>query len=51
MAVQLDKVSESEHQGKVMFHVVPFDAGAHATQDSNFVLFEFDQWPVVFVKV
>ena len=34
--------------------VVPFDLGAHAAQDSNFILFEFDDKsdlsPVVFVE-
>jgi hypothetical protein len=31
--------------------VIPFEAGAYASQDSNFVFFEFDQLePVVFVE-
>ena len=43
MAAQLDKVLEAERQNKVTFQIVPFDLGAHAAQDSNFILFEFDQ--------
>ncbi len=54
MAAQLDKVLEGVRQGKVTFQVVPFDIGAHAAQDSNFILFEFgenpNQSPVVFVE-
>ncbi len=45
MAVQLDKVLEVERQKRVTFQIVPFDLGAHAAQDSNFILFEFDQKP------
>lgn len=43
MADQLDKVLEVEHQKKMTFQIVPFALGAHAAQDSNFVLFEFDE--------
>ena len=43
MANQLDRVLEVERQKKVTFQIVPFDLGAHAAQDSNFILFEFDQ--------
>jgi transcriptional regulator with XRE-family HTH domain len=43
MAAQLDKILEIERQNKVTFQIVPFDLGAHAAQDSNFILFEFDQ--------
>jgi transcriptional regulator with XRE-family HTH domain len=54
MAAQLDKVLEVERQNKVTFQIVPFDLGAHAAQDSNFILFEFDEKsglsPVVFVE-
>ncbi len=54
MAAQLDKVLEAEHRGKVTVQVVPFDVGAHAAQDSNFILFEFEentnQAPAVFVE-
>ena len=54
MANQLDKVLEVERQNKVTFQIVPFDLGAHAAQDSNFILFEFDEKsglsPVVFVE-
>ena len=54
MAAQLDKILETERQGKVTVQIVPFDVGAHASQDSNFIIFEFgenaDQSPVVFVE-
>ena len=53
MAAQLDKVLQAERRGKVTVQVVSFDCGAHAAQDSNFVLFEFentDQSPVVSVE-
>jgi len=54
MAAQLDKILEAERQHKVTVQIVPFDLGAHAAQDSNFILFEFDEKsglsPVVFVE-
>ena len=54
MAAQLDKILEAEHQHKVNTQIVPFDHGAHAAQDSKFILFEFDEKsdlsPVVFVE-
>jgi len=54
MAAQLDKVLQAEKLGKVTIQVVPFDVGAHAAQDSNFILFDFgesaDLGPVVFVE-
>jgi hypothetical protein len=43
MAAQLDKVLEVERQKKVTFQIVSFELGAHAAQDSNFILFEFEQ--------
>jgi hypothetical protein len=45
MAAQLDKILEAERKNKVTFQIVPFDLGAHAAQDSNFILFEFDKIP------
>lgn len=55
MAAQLDKVlvAVRKGKGKVTVQVVPFDVGAHAAQDSNFVLFDFAEAnlsPVVFVE-
>jgi transcriptional regulator with XRE-family HTH domain len=54
MAAQLDKILENERDGKATVQVIPFDAGAQAVQDSNFVLLEFDEdsnlAPVVFVE-
>ena len=53
MAAQLDRVLEAARQGVVTVQVIPFDA-VHATQDSNFVLLEFDEDsnlpPVVFIE-
>lgn len=54
MAAQLERVLEAERESKVTFQIVPFDIGAHAAQDSNFILFEFATpdglSPVVFVE-
>jgi transcriptional regulator with XRE-family HTH domain len=58
MAAQLAKIPEAEKQGKVTFQVIPFEHDAHVAQDSNFILFEFEQEsertsnlsPVVFVE-
>lgn len=41
MAGQIDKVLDLAEKGKVTVQIVPFDVGAIATQDSNFVLLEF----------
>ena len=45
MAAQLAKVLEAEKRGKVTVQVVPFETGAHVAQDSNFILFEFEEDP------
>ena len=54
MAAQLDKIMQLERDSKATVQVVPFYAGAHAAQDSNFVLLEFadsdEMPPVVFVE-
>jgi transcriptional regulator with XRE-family HTH domain len=51
MADQLDKILELQQAKKATVQVIPFEAGAYASQDSNFVFFEFDQLePVVFVE-
>jgi transcriptional regulator with XRE-family HTH domain len=54
MAAQLAKILEAEKHGKVTVQVVPFEIGAHVAQDSNFILFEFEDnpslSPVVFVE-
>ena len=52
MAAQLDKILDAERKRQATFQVVPFNLGAHAAQDSNFVFFEFDSKlsPVVFVE-
>lgn len=52
MAAQLDKVLKLERAGKATAQVLPFDS-AHIAQDSNFVVFDFDDStisPVVFVE-
>ena len=53
MAAQLGKVLELELDGKATVRVIPFDIGAHAAQDSNFVLLDFEEplSSVVFVEV
>lgn len=57
MAAQLRKVLDAVLNRKVTVQVVPFNAGAHAAQDSNFILFKFEKSekdsgpsPVVFVE-
>ena len=53
MAAQLDKILEMEQDAKAAVQIIPFDIGAHAAQDSNFVLLDFDDPvlpPVVFVE-
>lgn len=53
MVAQLGKIVEAQRQAKVTLQVIPFEFGAHAAQDSNFVLLEFedkDLSPVVFVE-
>ncbi len=54
MVAQLDKILEAEHMGAATIQVIPFDAGAYAAQESNFVLLEFGEKlplsPVIFVE-
>lgn len=54
MSAQLDKILKCAAEGKVTVQVIPFNIGAHASIDSNFVLLEFGedspQRPVVFVE-
>lgn len=48
---QLGKILEAEE--KATIQIIPFDVGAYAAQDSNFVLIEFDESslsPVVYVE-
>lgn len=52
MFAQLDNVLKLERNGKATVQVLPFDS-AHVAQDSNFVVFDFDDptlSPVVFVE-
>ena len=41
MYAQLSKILDAEEKDKAAVQVIPFDLGAHAAQDSNFVLLEF----------
>jgi hypothetical protein len=54
MSAQLGTIITCAAEDKVTVQVIPFNAGAHASIDSNFVLLEFDesspQGPVVFVE-
>lgn len=53
MIAQIDKLLELIEKGKVIAQIVPFDVGAIASQDSNFVLLEFggsDLASVVFIE-
>jgi hypothetical protein len=52
MATQLEKILRLEREDRATVQVIPFDVGAHAAQDSNFVLLEFNESasPVVFVE-
>jgi transcriptional regulator with XRE-family HTH domain len=56
MAAQLERVRSAGQQGKAVVQVIPFSAGkSAAAQDSNFILWEFDeeqqhQKPIVFVE-
>jgi Domain of unknown function (DUF5753)/Helix-turn-helix domain len=54
MQAQLDKMLTWIRQEKVTVQVIPFEAGAHASTDSNFDFLEFadesPQRPVVFVE-
>jgi transcriptional regulator with XRE-family HTH domain len=53
MQAQLEKILEVGRNGAAIVQIVPFDAGAHASQDSSFVFLEFDApvlSPVVFVE-
>jgi transcriptional regulator with XRE-family HTH domain len=54
MTAQLDKILEAERDSRVEIQLIPFHAGLHAAQDSNFVLLEFDEElhisPIVFIE-
>jgi transcriptional regulator with XRE-family HTH domain len=52
MADQLGKILKLEREGKATVQVIPFEVGAHAAQDGNFVFLEFQEAsPVVFVEL
>lgn len=53
MYAQLSKILEAEKKDQAAVQIIPFDVGAHAAQDSNFVLLEFDEpsvSPVIYVE-
>lgn len=41
MVAQIDRILKLDRDSKATVQVIPFDIGAHAAQDSNFVLLEF----------
>jgi transcriptional regulator with XRE-family HTH domain len=53
MYVQLSKILEAEEKDQAAVQIIPFDIGAYAAQDSNFVLLEFAEpslSPVIYVE-
>jgi transcriptional regulator with XRE-family HTH domain len=53
MYAQLSKILDAVEKDQAAVQVVPFDLGAHAAQDCNFVLLEFDEQslsPLVYVE-
>jgi transcriptional regulator with XRE-family HTH domain len=53
MHAQLSKILEAEEKDQAAVQIIPFDVGAHAAQDSNFVLLEFAEpslSPVIYVE-
>jgi transcriptional regulator with XRE-family HTH domain len=54
MGAQLDKMLRAQEHGKATIQVIPFDVGAHAAADSNFVLLQFEEDsnlpPVIYVE-
>ena len=53
MHAQVGKILDAAQKDQVTVQVVPFDLGAHAAQDSGFVLLEFGEpslYPVVYVE-
>jgi len=54
MSAQLDKVLDAQRRDKATIQIIPFDIGAYAGADGNFVLLEFDAdsglSPFVFVE-
>jgi transcriptional regulator with XRE-family HTH domain len=54
MISQFEKVMDALRLGKATIQVIPFNARSYVAQDSNFILFEFEEGanlpPVVFVE-
>jgi transcriptional regulator with XRE-family HTH domain len=53
MREQLDRVLDVGRRGKATIQIIPFEIGAHAAQDSNFILLDFDDVelpPIAFVE-
>lgn len=50
MAAQIEKALDAARREKVTIQVIPLNIGAHAAQDSNFVLLDFEDSSVVFVE-
>ena len=47
MVAQIDRILQVEREGKVTIQIIPFDYGVPASEDSNFVLLEFDDNPMI----
>ena len=43
MAAQLSRIGELVRAGKATIQIIPFEVGAYAVSDSNFVFLEFDE--------
>jgi len=54
MAAQLDRTLDAQRRGRATVQIIPFDIGAYAGADGNFVLLEFDEdsglSPIVFIE-
>jgi transcriptional regulator with XRE-family HTH domain len=53
MYAQLSKILDAGEKDNITVQIIPFDTGAHAAQDSNFVLLEFAEpslSPVIYVE-
>jgi transcriptional regulator with XRE-family HTH domain len=54
MSAQISKILKAVDNGKATIQIIPFDAGAHAAADSNFVLLEFEDdknlSPIIYVE-
>jgi transcriptional regulator with XRE-family HTH domain len=47
MVAQIDRILQLEREGKATMQIIPFNYGVLPTEDSNFVLLEFDDTPSI----